>query len=455
MEYSSTGDEFYVGVITRLDDSPQPSLLVTTNEPDTVKFTVTVTDPPYERNASVQPGRTVSIPLPSPSPSTVERKAEAMGVHILTVASQQISVFISNNATSGVSQALPCEADNDRLKKVPSRTEYHYHLFPMVLGVSEEQPLTRSTLLLVGCQDATSIRVYSTDTISLPANLNATTVDLTSEESMTSFLINRMQTVAISVIGDIWSTYIVADKMVTVLLTSQCRATDCASNSYLQIPPSHTWGRAFFVSSQPGVARAQYMIQSGLSSDITSVSVTCNNSTHTDTFSQQLTLSRNARFVFNITLKHYCSIDSPQQIQVIQYSPRETRNSNTTFPLIIPPNEQYSNNFTFPLFPLNRTEDGNHNMFYASIFVPVSSVVETRRDQLTINDRQISENWSAIYCRSSELCGYEVDVKLHNLQSPVHISHKAPDSAISVLVHGVGENSFSYAAGFRLNDLSG
>ena len=128
------------------------------------------------------------------------------------------------------------------------------------------------------------------------------------------------------------------------------------------------------------------MIHSGLSSGTTSVSVMCNNSTHTDIFSEQLILNKNARFVFNVTSEHYRSIESQQQAQDIQYSHRGTRNSNTTFPLIIPPIEQYS---TLPLFPLTHAEDSNLIVLYAAVFVPASTVAETGRNKVTVNGHRI------------------------------------------------------------------
>ena len=178
MEYSSSGDEFHVGVITQLDNSPH-SLLVTASEPDTVQFAVTVRDPPYERNATVQPGSTVSITLPPPS-NAVQKEGE---VYILTVASQQISVFVP------MLQVVS-------LRFFHAKQQIDVGSAP-ALGVSKEQPLTRSTLLLVGCQDATSIKVDSTFTISLPADLNPTTIDLPSGGTVTSFHINHLKTVTI------------------------------------------------------------------------------------------------------------------------------------------------------------------------------------------------------------------------------------------------------------------
>ena len=472
VEYSYRGDEFYIGVIAELSISPLPSFLVTTDSADDVNFTVSFRYPPYEQRDTARHGSVVSVPLPPPPvpplpplPSTSENEessiGQAMGVRIFTDNGKTISVYVSQT-TSGIYPALPCKAQSDRFER-RTQMQYSYRLFPSVLL---EQPLTRGLLLLVGCQDATYIQVFSTHSLSLPVGLNATVENLPSGDTIvTSFHINRLETVTISMTGDISSTYVTASRLVTVTLASlsQCsersdinRAT-CIS-SYAQVVPSFTWGRKFLVSSRPfhSDGTAEYMIQTELSSS-TSVTVTCSNSTGTYKVFQEHFLERNAGQVFKVVSNHYCSVESEHQIQVIQY---HSGDEDTLSPLIIiPPTEQYFSDYTLPLLQHtgeDTREGDDSSTFYATIFVSASSLssVEAEGNRVAVDGQQVLDGWNAIYCRGSEVCGYAVEVQLP-LQSAVNVVHENPEIAFNVLVHKVSTNAFSYTPGFRLNDLTG
>ena len=467
VQYSSKGSDFYIGVLVQHNSSHLPSILVTTEETDGVNFTVFARDPPFERNATVYRGNVVSIQLPAPSmlSSSPDIEGVMMGVRVLTETNQFLSVALLHDI-SAISPAYPCLTSNNRL----DRSEYSYHLFPAALS---EQPSTRSVLLLVGCQDATSIQIFSTHELSLPVDLNANVEHTPSRATIvTSFSINKLDSVAISVNDDPSSVHIVSDNSLTVTLVSMAlclemtptgyRSTVCSS-SYTQLPPWFTWGRYYFVGSRPGgMDSAQYLIQSGISNS-SSVMILCNNSTHTDavSYSRELTISSNGIFLLQVTSKHYCSIESKEQIQVIQYGPTETRGRNTIFPLLIPPIEQYSNDFILPLLPHNQTitpEDSLSFNLYATVFISAANDGEIEREgnRLIVDGEVVMTDGTshAIFCGQSKICGYQINIDLP-LQSSINISHENPEVSFSVLVHRVGVAPFSYSAGFRLNDLSG
>lgn len=440
VEYASRGDEFYIGVFAEPGHS-QSLLMVTTTDPVAVQFKVLVKEPLFERNATAEYGTVTAIALPP----TVARRA--MGISVLTESGQHIDVSILNSVT-GITQVFPCKARN----QLPIAS-YQYNLFPLSMGGHEEQPLARGMLLLAGCQDTTNIQVFSTHTFSLPVDMNQRINVLPSGEIVTSFSIDQMETVYISTNGDFSGTYVVADKMVTVSLGSECSGTSAlnsnCSSRFVQVPPSFAWGRRFFISSRPDSGNgAQYMMQSGLIST-TSVTVTCRNETHT-TYTLEHILARNTQYVFTIPYKHYCSVSSSEQIQIVQYGSRLNNvGGKSPFQLLIPPIEQYSNNFaTIPLYPPNQ---GTNFIYYLTIFVPMHG---TERQRVKIDGQLISEGWNAIYCSDEKPCGYGVDVMLP-LQSAVNVTHEDPDTPLGVIVHGIGTISFSSAAGFRLNDLTG
>ena len=449
-EHSMCGSEFHVGVIAEFSISPAPLILVTTDDAESVNFTLSVRDPQFRRTATVDRGSIVSIPLPRPSLSSlIDSERGVIGIEMRTQSKRSsIKMFLSPD-TSVLSPAFPCGGYNG------AGGVYSYHVFPAVQG---EQPLARSTLLLVGCQDATLVQVFSTDTLSLPVALNYTRSE--SSDSLTvSFVMDQLDTVAIPLTGDIARTHLVSDKplTVTVVSTTDCFrpgfGSDVCGSSYTQVAPSLTWGRRFLVASRPGDSDgAEYMIQTGVSLS-TAVLITCSNSTHTNTrsFSQDFTIERATSFVFKVSSRHYCSVESEQQVQLVQYSLRRTSTVDTIFPLVIPPIEQYA--VPSALIPLQRDREFG---FHATIFISASNeknfVTEGKR--VLVDGELVSEQWHNILCRNSRLCGCVVDVPLP-LQSSVNITHENEKFPISVLVHRVGANPFSYPAAFRLNDLTG
>ena len=81
----------------------------------------------------------------------------------------------------------------------------------------------------------------SLHTLSLPVDVNRRINILPSGEIVTSFSIDQMETVTISTNGDFSSTYVTADKMLTVSLGLECSGSvlnSACRSKFVQIPPS-------------------------------------------------------------------------------------------------------------------------------------------------------------------------------------------------------------------------
>lgn len=465
MEQASHDNEFYVGVIVDLIQLNSPSILVSNDNTDSVDFTVLSGDPQFQQiNATVENGSVASVSLPQPSLSShIDSDRALMGFKVLTETESSVKVFLSPDG----SDIFPVFPFKLQATQRDIQFPYIYHMFP---AAGTEQPLTRTTLLLIGCQDATSIQVISTDMLSLPVSLNATASTSPSDSVTTSFFMDELDTAAIQLTGDVLKTYVLSNKPLTVTLVS---TADCfrltstgfsgapCGSSYTQLTPSLTWGRRFLVSSRPGSdPGAKYMIQTGFGTS-TSVLVICSNSTHTNSrlFSQNLSLEQLTRFLLRVSNKHYCSIESQNPVQVVQYSLQETRGIDTVFPLLIQPTEQYSiiDSAILPLQPQDQGESVREFKLHATILVPVLGHDEHDsqiKNNILVDGEPVSQQWNDIFCRNSRLCGYAIDIPLP-LQSSVNISHKISNLPASVIIHRGGANPYSYSAGFRLNDLTG
>ena len=432
-----------------------PSLLVTTDHPDPVWFTVTITNPPFERNTSVEYGRITTVTVPSDV--TIEgNRDKDKGIHIKTTAGEPISVYISDAVgTSGSLQlALPC---NGYTMSVGGSSEerYRYHL-PALVG---RQPGS-SVLLLVGCQENTNIHISSPQALNPPLELNPSIVGSFSGQTLTSFALNQLQTVALHHPGDISSTVILADAPVAVFVGEECKEEDATLScvrTFQQVPPSFTWGRLYLTAPIPeSTTGVGYTITSGPIAS-TVVTVTCNNKTHVDTYSREAVLKSNEALLVKTGPSDYCCFESSEQVEVMQYRLADKDGNNDMSPLFIPPVEQYLNNFTLPLLtPKDFFLEDSDQKHYITLLVPINQANNAlqERNRVRIDGHHVSEAWTQIYCSGQVLCGYGTVVPLPS-KPAVNAYHENPQAQLGMLGHRVGKNPYNYAAGYRQDNLAG
>ena len=112
--------------------------------------------------------------------------------------------------------------------------------------------------------------------------------------------------------------------------------------------------------------------------------------------------------------------------------------------IMIPPVEQYSNNYTFV----------TQSNFQNAITVTVASEIFNSEDIILNGSSLDSATWTPIYCSTQTVCGYGTRVSLSVGRN--FIRHRAPTAKLGTFVYGFRRHiSYGYPAGMQLAPISG
>ena len=224
---------------------------------------------------------------------------------------------------------------------VPLYTYYAMSTEPAGFGQAQSQ------LLIVGCQDTTSVTITPTQNITIPADLQSlsdtTTMTVAAGEAY-SLVLNSMQTLLISSLFDLSGTKIESVRNpLSVISGSQCANIPsdvcCCDFIMTHVPPTHQWGRRFLLSPHKGRFAQGYKILA--QSDETLVVTTCNESAITNYM-----LNDKQSVVFFTRGDTYCSVESTDLIYMVQLGVGGSyENDNVGDPSLnnVPPIEQHLN----------------------------------------------------------------------------------------------------------------
>ena len=401
----STGNEFYVGFANNhVNQSATLRLFVTTPEQNPVNFSVTtLTGFNFDGIATRQSTTTVLLPSTLQVQSNTQRNK---GIHIKAEENKRIVVYGLNyrQFTSDAFLALPCERS--------AVDQYEYY------ALTYHASSLPSNILIVACEDNTTITAPST------------TVTL-----------NRQQTYLISKLGDLSGTRVVSTKPISFFSGHQCTniptgilACDILTE---QVPPTNTWGSFFLGASFLGKSSgALYRVLTA--HDSTTVIVNCTTMTRPTTY----TLSRAGSWQqFQALANSFCSIESTNPVLVMEYAQGfDLDYIGDPLMTMIPPVEQYSNNYVFNVLPEFST---NYITIYVApeFFQPERTFVD--------NSSLLTASWTAVYCSTGTLCGY---VTGQNLTAGEHrLYHTDADARVGVSAYGFNRyNSYGYAGGLQL-----
>ena len=110
---------------------------------------------------------------------------------------------------------------------------------------------------------------------------------------------------------------------------------------------------------------------------------------------------------------------------------------------MIPPVEQYSNNYTFV------TQLGFEN----AITIIVDSQFLNSAD-VVLNGSSVSATWTEIYCSTQTICAYGTRLSVSAGRNFIY--HQNPTTKLVTFVYGFRQNgSYGYPAGMQLFSISG
>ena len=267
--------------------------------------------------------------------------------------------------------ALPCN-------RLPV-SEYEYYVISFL-------PLTQfsypSTYLLVGCEDDTTITTPSS-----------------------TLTLNQMETYAMeSLSNDLTGTRIVSDKPLSLFSNHECsfvpNSIGFCDHLTEQVPPTVTWGRFFLAASFLGRTSGE-IFRILASTDATDVTMNC--TTMPEPLSFTLSSAGNWQ-EFHINASSFCSIASNNAVLVFEFSlGRELDGVGDPFMTMVPPVEQYSNNYVFSV-PSN----------FSTNFITVHVAPEFfQSDHIFVDSMSLeTSSWTEVYCTGSVICGFITQVPL-------------------------------------------
>ena len=273
-------------------------------------------------------------------------------------------------------------------------------------------------------------------------------VNLSSGKSYTVTL-DRLQTFLLSSTLDLTGSKVTSNKPIGFFSGHECAdvPVGVAACDHLveQLPPTITWGRRFFVVSSLGkTAGEQYKLITSTAN--TTVVCYCYNMNVSETFT--ITLNGAGRsYEFHIAQNMFCSIQASNPILLVQFAigaAREPYFYGDPFMMMIPPVEQYSNNYTFV------TQLGFQN----AITITVKEEFFNSEDIVLNGNSLNSVNWTKIYCSNQTVCAYGTRLSLN--VGTNFIYHRDETARLGTFVYGfLRDVSYGYPAGMQLAPISG
>ncbi len=401
---SSAGKKFVVGFLKNAVQFPAVDLelflFITNPESSAVNFTVT----PINIRGNVSNSLTkVNVPSSFEVLSVNERNKG-----ILVEADGNINVYglSFDSDTADAYLALPCS------KMAVDEYEYYGISYNTV---SSSLP---SVILLVACEDETVVKFHSS-----------------------KITLNSLETYQIESDNDLTGTRITSSKPLSVFSGSDCayvpQGVIGCDHLVEQVPPTVTWSSKFLVASLEGRFSGERIRV--LSARAAGVAVNCNTVVSVSEFQLQ---SGGSFREFEIPINSFCSIESTSPVLVAQYAyGGRSDGVGDPFMMIIPPIEQFTNNYfveTFHLFVSN----------YVTVYVS-SEFFQTAQILL---DNSIVTGWRNVVCSSGEICGH---ISRINVSPGAHsIRHQNSSAVLGVSVYGFSvSNSYGYPGGMRLSPI--
>ena len=435
--------------------SPTIPLFITTDEPQSVNFTVTAVHPNIVLFANASYGNVTTVHLPTEVVVTTERttpgQEKMKGIHVKAENGKTISIVGSNaeQATTDSFIVLPV-VDN------PLKVRERYTILSNdFVRLSQNQALIYSEFLLVGSRSNTKVRITPNNTsIAIPSIYSPDRRYVAAGQKV-EFTLNRMETLLITSANDLSGTVISSDEPISVFTGHECGQVPAnvgtCDHLVEQVPPQHTWGLQFFTAPLKQESGDLFKMAT-TNVNLTEVNMTCTEmgKNYSSSTFRALSLGKNEVFSFEQGPYTYCCIESTNPLLVMQLGKGSSLNNGFGDPLLvtIPAVQQYTNNFTV-------VQDRLSSRHYSNIIVPAQYFEDTPQghSRIRINNVTASKSWAPIFCSTGQICAYGAQTPLSNQVSTVF--HEDPEAGMSVIVYGFGiDVAYGYSAGYNLDPIA-
>lgn len=495
---TSSGSYFMLGFLPnlRLNRGVSPSrrqLLVTTDEPEPVNFTVYLSDnlPPEMREgfpltATVAYGEVKVIDLdPGISPQTTAAGTSGIerskAIRVVTEGGKKVSVqgFSDDPRTSDGFTALSCDGMTTKYF-----TRYEYIAFSAEHNTKSSRS-RRSAILLVPCEDGTAIKIEPTQTLTLGglSDLPSPPQYRIRAFSSGELTANAGQTILITNTNDLTGTVLRSSKPLAVFSGHECanvpRDYDTCDHIVEQLPPGLTFGSTFFIVPFAGRASGD-MIRVATLTDETEVAVTCvTSSDDTLTALEPVAgdnLINRGEYITYMTPGNsanspdykpsYCCLNASKPVVVAQYGTgfstdsdlagkALTMESGDPMMTIVPPVSHYMNNYTMTSLS---SSVGSFPDRFLSIAISAEFFDNSTeaREMIKINGSTARpiDGYVPLYCSDNEICGYGAHFEVP--AGTLNIYHEIPNYGLMVSYYAYQrQNSYGFNSGYELTPISG
>ena len=308
-----------------------------------------------------------------------------------------------------------------------------------------------SGVLLVGTEDNTTVTITPSITITVPQNIQdpASGDMVLPAGTPYTITLHRLQTFLFGVRNsdDISRSLIVSNKPLSVISGHECGNVPDGNNHcdqlMVQIPPTATWGKQFFLTPYFGRSAAQqFMIIACMSA--TSINVRCGSTNH------RYVLNAGSRLTATMGSGLVCFLEADKPLLVVQLATGGSQDNNgigDPVMSIVTPVEQFSSShIAFYLPPIPSLDYHAINvMLYQSDISP---------DGVIINGVTSLVSWTRLHDQNGVTVGYlgRIYVNITNEGSD-HCISTISGTKMGLVVYGFGstphETGYSYAAGLN------
>ncbi len=407
----SKGTEFWIMFNANLG-TPSLELFISSDVATSGTVSGPFTDIPF----TTTPGDITTVDIPSSATVTSSDLVEEKGIHI--VSEEEITVY--------------------GLNRVPFTTDAFLALPVNVLGsqyaiTSQQYRFGQSQIGIVGTQNNTTVTINPTaNSLGHPAG---TPFSITLDEGE-SYQIQALTSGG--VLSDFTGTVVTSDKPVAVFASQECanvpvNVTFC-DHLVEQVPPATTWGQQF-VTVPLATRLAGDIFRIVTVTPNTEVSVTGING-----FSDNFTIGPGEFHEMDIPSDEYTAITATQPILVMQYSKGDESDPTITngdpFMLLIPPYEQFLNDYTFT------TLDNQFNLNFVNVIAPNSILGTISLDGSNIP----AGDFTAIGASGFSAAQVPIDIGVHNMQASL---------PFGVFIYGFGnDDSYGYLGGQSFGEVA-
>ena len=389
------------------------SIFVTTTEPEPVSFAISAVGFSFTGVTNSTTSTQVAIPTTLEVQDSNDRNK---GIRVKAEEDKSIVVYglSYQDFISDAFLALPCSS-------LPvDEYEYFAVTYTVLMIPGFNLP---ALILIVACEDDTLVTT--------PTG---------------SIVLQQQQTYQIESLTDLTGTRIVSTKPISVFGAQECVniPTDVTFCDHLteQIPPTVTWGSRFLIASLLGRESGERIRI--ISSQGATITINCTATTNNPIV---YSLPNPGDWIeFEIQVNNFCSIEATSPIYVSQFaSSGELDNRlGDPFVMMIPPIEQYSNNYVLQALP---EFSGN----YLTIYVAPEHF---QPDRIFVDSSSINESqWITVNCALNEaVCGYIARVSVTSGDHRLY--HEDTFARVGVSAYGFnGFNSYGYPGGLRLTPV--